>query len=385
MAESIILTSEKQDEEELLKVLEVLESIPGKYLKYELKRTSKKKNSEIQFIHSPSKSGPLVEQDFFDWMKAFRGPTGMDLGDSQILIVLTSRQIANNHFNGIDFPRNSIFVDLNNWEEIYLKDSPSKYPVAVHVLISIMLLIYFKEEKKAIEALHFEDKGCILDFNGAKKKVELKLLTARICPECLDRFMKNHSDTNLLAYFRCGLEKIRHDIVEGEYYKQIQPKLIKVKFQPAYNETCSYRIYFEGLGSPELDPIHTVVYLYFLVNKGGVYHPYVYRDYHFLDRLYQLVSKKDGIKPKTIQTICNLEKKDGELMKKDKQNDALSLKITKINKELTVLLGTFGLEKHYQIFKRGIAEKHGVNSEIVFEDETGILKQLKPLLGQLKL
>lgn len=385
MAESIILTSEKQDEEELLKVLEVLESIPGKYLKYELKRTSKKKNSEIQFIHSPSKSGPLVEQDFFDWMKAFRGPTGMDLGDSRILIVLTSRQIANNHFNGIDFPRNSIFVDLNNWEEIYLKDSPSKYPVAVHVLISIMLLIYFKEEKKAIEALHFEDKGCILDFNGAKKKVELKLLTARICPECLDRFMKNHSDTNLLAYFRCGLEKIRHDIVEGEYYKQIQPKLIKVKFQPAYNETCSYRIYFEGLGSPELDPIHTVVYLYFLVNKGGVYHPYVYRDYHFLDRLYQLVSKKDGIKPKTIQTICNLEKKDGELMKKDKQNDALSLKITKINKELTVLLGTFGLEKNYQIFKRGIAEKHGVNSEIVFEDETGILKQLKPLLGQLKL
>lgn len=384
MAGSIILTSEKQDEEELLKVLEVLESIPGKYLKYELKRTSKKKNSPIHFIPSPSKSGPLVEQDFFDWMKAFRAPTGMDLGDSQILIVLTSRQIANNHFNGIDFPRNSIFVDLNNWEEIYLKDSPSKYPVAVHVLISIMLLIYFKDEKKAIEALHFEDKGCILDFNGAKKKVELKLLTARICPECLDRFMKNHSDTNLLAYFRCGLEKIRHDIVEGEYYKQIQPKLIKVKFQPAYNETCSFRIYFEGLGSPELDPIHTVVYLYFLINKGGVHHYKVYKDYHFLARLYQLVSNKDGIKPKTIQTICNLEDKDGKLMKKDKQNDALSLKITKINKELTVLLGTFGLEKHYQIFKRGIAEKHGVNSEIVFEDEIGILKQLKPLLGQFK-
>lgn len=201
----------------------------------------------------------------------------------------------------------------------------------------------------------------------------------------MDRFLKNHSDTNLLAYFRCGLEKIRHDIVEGEYYKQIQPKLIKVKFQPAYNERYSYRIYFEGLGSPELDPIHTVVYLYFLVNKGGVHHPYVYRDYHFLNRLYQIVSKKDGIKPKTIQTICNLKEENGELMLLNKQNDALSLKITKINKEITVLLGTFGLEKHYQIFKRGIVEKHGVNSQIVFEDETGILKQLKPYLGQLKL
>lgn len=169
MAHSIILTSEKQDEKELLKVLEVLESIPGKYLDYKLKR-KKGKNLEIQFIPSPTKSGPLEEEDFFDWMKAYRAPSGIDLGDSQILVVLTSRKIANNHFNGIDFPRNSIFVDLNNWKEIYLKDSPSKYPVAVHVLISLMLLIYFKEEKKAIEALHFEDKGCILDFNGAKKR-----------------------------------------------------------------------------------------------------------------------------------------------------------------------------------------------------------------------
>lgn len=61
----------------------------------------------------------------------------------------------------------------------------------------------------------------------------------------------------------------------------------------------------------------------------------------------------------------------------------MSERISKINKEITVLLGTFGLEKFYQILKR-TEETHGVDPQITFVDETKILQELKANLGKFK-
>ena len=61
----------------------------------------------------------------------------------------------------------------------------------------------------------------------------------------------------------------------------------------------------------------------------------------------------------------------------------MSERISKINKEITVLLGTFGLEKFYQILKR-TDEIHVVDPKITFVDETKILQELKSNLGKFK-
>lgn len=59
MPYSIILTAEKQDEVQLVEVKEVLESIPGKYLEYQLK-----KGSKGPFIPSREYTAPLSELEF---------------------------------------------------------------------------------------------------------------------------------------------------------------------------------------------------------------------------------------------------------------------------------------------------------------------------------
>lgn len=378
MPYSIILTAEKQDESQLLEVKEVLESIPGKYLEYQLK-----KGSKGPFIPSSKSPGPLSESEFFSWMQEFR--TGFDVGDEQILVFLTSQPIANNHFNGIDFQNKTIFVDLNNWEKLLVGNHPIKYPIAFHVLISLLIVIYFKEEAGAKAGLHQEDMGCILDFNRKKVKVDLKLLTARICPTCMDTFLNNLPDINLLAYFRSGLEKIRHDIVEGEFYRKIEPKPITVKLQKVFSKKLGYCICFEGIGSVNLDATHTVVYLYFLIKQQGESMKEINKDYLFLLQLYK---KFTGIyNPSLIAKLCKLDYKidanGKEIFKKLKRENSMSERISKINKEITVLLGTFGLEKFYQILKR-TDETHGVDPKITFVDETKILQELKSNLGKFK-
>ncbi len=372
MPYSIILTAEKQDESQLFKVKEVLESIPGKYLEYQLK-----KGSKGPFIPSPKSVGILSEADFFSWMQEFR--IEFDIGNGQILVFLTTQPIANNHFNGIDFQNRNIFIDLNNWDKLIAGDHPIKYPIAFHVLISLLIVIYFKQQSEAKAALHHEDMGCILDFNRAKEKVDLKLLTARICPTCMDSFLGSLPDINLLAYFRSGLEKIRHDIVEGEYYRKIEPKPIKVIIKQAYSKKLGCQIYFDGVGAIQLDVAHTVLYLYFLKKKQGLYLSTRNQDFYFLNQLYEELAGFSN--SKLIARLCGLKEEDGKF--KEIKSNAISERISKINREISVLLGTFGLEQYYQILKRP-NEKHGVDTQIVVEDETGILKRAEEHLGKLK-
>ena len=65
-------------------------------------------------------------------------------------------------------------------------------------------------------------------------------------------------------------------------------------------------------------------------------------------------------------------------------NNAISERISRINKDISVLLSTFGLEKHYQIPKKDL-NKHGIASQLAIVDETGVLKKGEPYLGRLRI
>lgn len=373
MALSITLTAESSDKIQLAEVKEVLESIRGLYLEY-----NKKNGSDPSFIPAPPWEGALTEPEFFDWMNHFRQALGNKIDSDDILVVLTSREIANRHFNGIDFKNRHIFVDLNNWETNYLPDSPSKYPVAYHVFLSILLVIYFKDIDTASAALHWEDKGCILDYNIEKTKVELKMLTARICPVCMGIFLARNPDTNLLAYFRSGLEKIRHDMVEGEYYRKIKPKPMRLTFKKDFS------FHFEGIGSLKLDPAHTLVYLYFLEKKEKyIYFKEVKKDVERLNQLFLRLKAIDS--PKEVQQLnsvvikaCGLKYVRGKLV--EDPNNAMSERASVINREIAQLLGTFGLQLYFQIENN--EGRHGVNKDIDFKDDTGLTQLVRGPIHQ---
>jgi hypothetical protein len=466
MLNRIILTSEERDQVKLQEVKDVLKSIPGNFFSFE-----PKKKLDKLFIEWTHGDVP-VKNDFFDSMNEFRDQDNLDSSD--YLIFLTSRKIPGGYFNGIQFDKKNIFIDLENWERLSFERKTDQYPIAFHVWISVLINHYFQDEAKAQKALHRIDKGCILDFNGYKEKVDLKIQTARICSDCLNTFLQLNPDTNLLAYFRSGIEQIRQDL-NNVLYNKIAPKPVPVYLKEAVHKRMNYRLEFEGIGFLELDASHLTLYLYFLRKLNsykkslGTSNPKVGDkenlirlqdiglDYYLLLELYKtftiseevgedLLEKKrkevekfknqkivlPGVPPKKgkevtvheaalkvknkliidskfkkepqvkaaveaikeLENLQNLEEKTRKKIKKSEKtisnlcqlkiendqfiefkNNDLNLGMTKINKNLSEFLGTFGLNEFYSIEDRGNG-KYGVSPEIEFKDLTGLIKSI---------
>lgn len=256
MSNRIILTSEEKDHAKVQEVKNVLKSIPGIFFTFEAKKDLDKPYLEWTQGDVP------VKNDFFDSMNEFRDQDNVDSSD--YVIFLTSRKIPGRYFNGIQFEKNNIFIDLENWEDLSFERTTDQYPIAFHVWISVLINHYFEDESIAIAALHRIDKGCILDFNESKGKVDLKIQTARICSDCLKTFLKLNSDPNLLSYFRSGIEQIRQDFINVEYNKKIAPKPVPVYLRKDVHKRMNYRLDFQGIGFLELDASHLTLYLYFL-------------------------------------------------------------------------------------------------------------------------
>jgi hypothetical protein len=468
MLNRIILTSEERDQVKLQEVKDVLKSIPGIFFSFE-----PKKKLDKPFIEWTHGDVP-VKNDFFDSMNEFRDQDNLDSSD--YLIFLTSRKIPGGYFNGIQFDKKNIFIDLENWERLSFERTTDQYPIAFHVWISVLINHYFEQdEAKAIAALHRVDKGCILDFNGSKEKVDLKIQTARICSDCLNTFLQLKSDPNLLAYFRSGIEQIRQDFINVLYNKKIAPKPVPVYLKEAVHKRMNYRLEFEGLGFLELDASHLTLYLLFLrklnsykkslgnsnPNEGDkenlIRLQDIGLDYYLLLELYKTftISEEEdevkiqdllneveklkkqkivlpGVPPKKgkevtlheaalkvknkliidsnfkkepkvkaavevikeLEKLQNLEEKTkNKKVKNEKsisklcqleiendqfiefKNNDLNLGMTKINKNLSEFLGTFGLHEFYSIEDRGNG-KYGVSPEIEFKDLTGLIKSI---------
>lgn len=256
MSNRIILTSEERDHAKLQEVKEVLKSIPDTFFSFE-----PQKKLDKPFLEWTQGDFPL-KNDFFDSMNEFRDQDNLDSSD--YLIFLTSRKIPGRYFNGIQFEKKNIFIDLENWERLSFERTSDQYPIAFHVWISVLINHYFEDEAKAIAALHRIDKGCILDSNWSKEKVDLKIQTARICSDCLTTFLQLNSDPNLLSYFRSGIEQIRQDFNNVIYNKKIAPMPVPVYLRKEVHKRMNYRLEFEDKGFLELDASHLTLYLYFL-------------------------------------------------------------------------------------------------------------------------
>jgi hypothetical protein len=160
-------------------------------------------------------------------------------------------------------------------------------------------------------------------------------------------------------------------MVEGEYYRKLKPKPMKLTF-----EEYPFRFDFEGVGSIKLDAAHTLVYLYFLRKKEApVYLAEVENDVVYLDNLYREIKGGDKLDKnqkmaKVVIKLCGLKYRGDELV--SDKNNALNERISHINKQLTKILGTFGLQNHFQIQNND--GRHGVSNDIDFEDKSGLLK-----------
>ena len=124
MSNRIILTSEERDHAKLQEVKEVLKSIPGIFFSFE-----PKKELDKPFIEWTQEGDFPLKDGFFDAMNEFRDQDNLDSSD--YLIFLTSRKIPGGYFNGIQFDKKNIFIDLENWERLSFERATDQYPITI--------------------------------------------------------------------------------------------------------------------------------------------------------------------------------------------------------------------------------------------------------------
>ncbi len=184
-----------------------------------------------------------------------------DIGDDEMVMLLTDIPNPNNYFNGIDFETGlNMMVQTSDWDR-YFPGSDESYPVAYHVAATVLIREWFSSETEAIAMLNMMPKGCMMDFCKIKKDVELKILTANISDRAINSILEDDVDPNLLRQTLRIFEGVREKILFNKYSSLIETRPIKLAFKGSKKQ-----IYFHELSDEKmtLPTLFRVVYMYIL-------------------------------------------------------------------------------------------------------------------------
>ena len=274
--------------------------------------------------------------DICEWHR-----TNLDIDDDSFLVMITNMNIADEWFSA--FRGKNIFIDGNNWNHFTKKDS--KFGIAYQVIENIFQsLINLNIEGVLDELIHQKAIGCINDYCDDKEEITLKLMTAHICPKCMDRANKLITDQSLLIHIKNSLKTIRNVYeLEGENFEDNLP---------------SVTISEEGkvlIGNLDLDlqEVHQAIYIFFLSNLQGVEKEKVHENANKIFNIYKKVKKRTALKT-PIGNIFGykinkqINKNNVYFIDRNEQFDRLSTVRSKIKDKIVQKLGESFL-KFYNI------------------------------------
>lgn len=163
------------------------------------------KETEVLDLEEENKSSTtLIHKSwdaFFQQAEAFRANFQEERKEEDkvktedYVVILSDHGNKKLWFSAADFGgKNNIFVHCEDWK-FFAKGSDVRYPIAYHVVITLLHHKWGKSEKEILEKVHGlrpEDPelGCINDFCKEKEKVHLKIRTGDICEECINEFIQ---------------------------------------------------------------------------------------------------------------------------------------------------------------------------------------------------
>ena len=149
-----------------------------------------KKNSFIK-----ERGYPLSWEELFSLCDHLRDEFRIKRND--FVVLLTYRFNSLNWFSHCNKEKNA-FIHAAEWEKFSV-NAHHKYPVAYQVIENVLQnLMGIDSSDGKNEFVHLDVKGCINDFCQDKREVILKLRTADICENCLNRILKNKIPSNLI-------------------------------------------------------------------------------------------------------------------------------------------------------------------------------------------
>ena len=114
--------------------------------------------------------------------------------------------------------------------------------------------------------MHYESKGCMMDFCKDKSEVMLKLRTADVCRDCQKLIFNKKIPHLQLRYTFDIMESIRRQLLYKDRYellKQASPMHVKGRLQKIYLPEM-------GMLQINLTPTERAIYLLFLNHPEGI-------------------------------------------------------------------------------------------------------------------
>ncbi|MFM7015558.1 MAG: hypothetical protein ACKOX3_04450, partial [Bacteroidota bacterium] len=182
-----------------------------------------------------------------------------------IVILLTEHANHENWFVGYDPNlKGNYFIHTDGWNHFTSGDP--RYPICYHIVSTLLKHAMFDNPQEMGNYMHYESKGCIMDFCQNKSEVMLKLRTADVCPDCQKIIRDKHISHMQLRYTFEMMEDIRRQLLFKERYdllRQPTPMLIKGRTQKIILPDM-------GMLCIPLTPIERAVYLLFLNHPEGI-------------------------------------------------------------------------------------------------------------------
>jgi hypothetical protein len=225
-----------------------------------------------------------------------------NISTESLVFVLTNEQNTYDWFGGMDKTNKNIFINTSDWKHFIPKASP-RLPVAYQIFAyALRSQVVQNLDLNLIDILHPETIGCMNDLCTNKKEIIIKLKTADICADCLDKLLKsNVSKKNILEVLEV-FNYIRKQVAFGQRLLN-NPHLSRIKIN---EDKDLFLVDYEHL-KINLNPLQKVIYLFLLENKNGIYPRNLYQYKNILLDTYQKISPQINLERmnKSINRLCD--------------------------------------------------------------------------------
>jgi hypothetical protein len=308
------------DQNVLNGVVKLLSKVNGTILFKELPILEYEVINDFLEWEKPLKKGSekLSFNDLFELCKTYRRYylNSKGISKSDYVVILTNIKNENNWFSS--FRDKNIFIDTNGWEDYTGKDP--KYGIAYQVVENIFQsILNINVEIGEVESepnVHWNPEGCINDMCQDKKDIILKLRTAEICDNCINRLESEGADVEIAIQIQDIIGEIRKGLVT-HIKDRLKPKARPLAVR---KNGRKFEIYIEGIKEPiSFEAIHRALYIFFLKNIEGVNQYDLIRHRGELSEIYfkirsggdsDVINRVSDPKSETfIKTKCELNKK----------------------------------------------------------------------------
>ena len=209
-------------------------------------------------LHDVSLQNELSWEQIFSLCKFYR--ERFRIPEDDFVSLLTDRKNDRNWFAVLD-NKNNCFVHTADWH--LFTDANPRYPVAYEVIASVLRSLMNLPLELPNQFVHEIAIGCFNDLCQDKRQIILKLQTANICNNCIQKIRNENVDAEILRQVRIIFNGIRNEFVFQTEEHSPEPIPLVVE--------NSGRIF---LPNPNLEirltPLFKTLYLFFLDKPDGV-------------------------------------------------------------------------------------------------------------------